>query len=269
MPGAPLLLDSITDAGAQARGRVAICGSHGGRLAAALASQAGLGAVILHDAGVGLDRAGVLGVEEAAEVGLAAAAADAWSCRIGDGADMAASGVVSLANRLAAALGVVPGMAVAEAARRLADAPPPHGALPMPAEARRTLRVGAVEVVLADSASLVGPEDAGALVVTGSHGGLVGGDPARALKAPARLAAFNDAGMGRDRAGAARLPALEARGIAAVTVAHDSARIGEAASTLDTGRISAANAPARAMGAREGEPLRRLLEALAPTGPPR
>ena len=258
----PLLLASVTDAGEGARGRVAICGSHGGRLAAGLAAAAGLRAVILHDAGVGLDRAGVAGVEEAAGWGLAAAAADAWSCRIGDAADMAASGVVSLANPLAAALGVAPGMAVAEAARCLAAARPPHGA-PTPApEARRTLRIGALDVVLADSASLVVPEDAGAVVVTGSHGGLVGGDPARALKARAVLAAFNDAGLGKDGAGAARLPALEDRGIAAVTVAHHSARIGEAASTLATGRISAANALARALGAREGDALRGLVEAL-------
>ena len=263
-----MLLDSITDAGEAARGRVAICGSHGGRLAAALASRAGLRAVILHDAGLGLERAGVLGVEEAAEVGLAAAAAGVGSCRIGDAADMAARGVVSFANAPAAAHGVVPGMAVAEAARRLADARPPHGALEAPREARRSVRVGAVVVVLADSASLVEPGDRGALIVTGSHGGLVGGCPARALKAPARLAAFNDAGMAPEATGAARLPALEGRGIAAVTVAHTSARIGEAASTLATGRISAANAPARAMGAREGEPLRRLLESLPPDGAP-
>ena len=255
----PLLLASITDAGAEARGRVAICGSHGGRIAAALASAAGLRAVVLHDAGVGLDRAGVRGVEEAAEVGLAAAAADGASCRIGDADEMAARGRVSVANAVAAALGVAAGATVAEAAVLMAVAEPPRGALPPVEEARRVRRVGSLDVVLADSASLVGPGDAGAVVVTGSHGGLVGGDPARALKAPARLAAFNDAGFGPGRAGAARLPALEVRGVAAVTVSHRSARIGEAASTLETGRISAANAPARALGARAGQGLTAFL----------
>ena len=262
----PLLLDSITDAGPDARGRVAVCGSHGGRLAAALASRAGLRAVVLHDAGVGLDRAGVAGVEAAASVGLAAAAAAARSCRIGEAGDMMARGVVSHANPLAEALGVAPGVRVAEAARLLWAADPPTGELPAPAELRRVVRVGAWDVVLADSASLVGPRDDGRVVVTGSHGGLVAGDPARALKAAARLAAFNDAGMGRDGAGAARLPALERRGVAAVVVTHDSARVGEAASTLATGRVGAANARARSLGARAGMALRELIEALPPPG---
>ena len=258
----PLLLASITDAGEAARGRVAISGSHGGRIAGALASAAGLRAVVLHDAGIGLDRAGVRGVEELASVGLAAAAADGATCRIGDADEMAARGLISLANAVAGALGVRPGMPVAAAAGLLSAADPPRGTLPPAAEARGARQVGAIGVVLVDSASLAGPQDAGAVVVTGSHGGLVGGDAARALKADARLAAFNDAGMGPGGAGAARLPALEGRGVAAVTVSHESARIGEAASTLETGRISAANAPARALGARVGDGLAALIARL-------
>ncbi|MBL4556209.1 MAG: hypothetical protein JKP98_00180 [Rhodobacteraceae bacterium] len=56
-----LLLDSITDAGPDAAGAVAICGSHGGLYAASLASQAGLHGVILNDAGIGLNGAGIAG----------------------------------------------------------------------------------------------------------------------------------------------------------------------------------------------------------------
>jgi hypothetical protein len=63
---------------------------------------------------------------------------------------------------------------------------------------------------------------------------------------------FNDAGVGLDGAGIAALPLLQAQGIAACTVAHDTARIGEAASTLATGVISHANAAAQALGARPG-----------------
>ena len=70
-------------------------------------------------------------------------------------------------------------------------------------------------------------EDEGEIVVTGSHGGLIGADPKRALKANARLAVFNDAGVGCDEAGITRLAVLDDRGVAAVTVAHTSAKIGD------------------------------------------
>ncbi|MEM6440075.1 MAG: hypothetical protein AAF763_10335 [Pseudomonadota bacterium] len=258
----PVLLGSITDAGEPARGRVAICGSHGGRYAAMLASRAGLRAVILNDAGRGLEEAGVAGVMALAEVGMAAAAVDAMSARIGDAADMAARGVISAVNSTAEALGVAPGMAAAEAALRLAGAPAPAGLLPPMEEARQVRRVGGVEVLLIDSASLLRAEDAEGIVVTGSHGALIGGDPTRALKAPMRLGVFHDAGVGAEEAGVSRLAALETQGRAAAAVAASTARIGEAASLLETGVLSRVNGPARALGLREGEALRAALTRL-------
>ena len=145
----------------------------------------------------------------------------------------------------------------------LAGAPAPEGTLPKVAEARRTAMVGAAEVRLLDSASLVTGDDAGRIVVTGSHGGLIGGNPDRALKAAARIAVFNDAGVGLAGVGITRLPALQDRGVAAVTVAAGSARIGDAASALDTGVISHLNPLAGEMGAAPGM---RLHDWLAQTG---
>jgi hypothetical protein len=176
---------------------------------------------------------------------------------------MLANGRISVVNAPAESLGVLPGMPVAEAADLLAGATTPRGTMAAVPEARqtRTLRPGLV-VTLVDSASLVGPRDAGQVVITGSHGGLIGGDPRRALKAPARIAVFNDAGVGRNGIGITRLPALEAQGIAAVTVGHDTARIGDAASALETGEISAVNHAAVASGARVGLALRDWLETL-------
>ena len=54
-----------------------------------------------------------------------------------------------------------------------------------------------------------------------------------------RLVFFNDAGFGADRAGAECLPLRDSDGIAAVTVAADSACIGDGESTLTQGVISA------------------------------
>ena len=99
---------------------------------------------------------------------------------------------------------------------------------------------------LADSVTEAVDDGAGQLLVTGSHGGLSAGR--FALQARPALVVFNDAGGGKDDAGIAGLPLLEAAGIAACAVAHHSARIGEAASTLRTGVISHANAAARALG---------------------
>lgn len=106
----------------------------------------------------------------------------------------------------------------------------------------------------------IGP-GTGRIVVSGSHGGISAGR--FALQASVRLAVFNDAGVGRDRAGIAGLELLQAHGIAACTVSHDSARIGESASTFDDGVISHANAAAAAMGAAAGLRLRDWLATLA------
>ena len=85
------------------------------------------------------------------------------------------------------------------------------------------------------------------------------GDPAMALRADGFAAAYNDAGMGIENAGCARLPALQARGIAAITVSAASARIGEARSTLQDGVVSAANDAAMTLGAAIGMPALELL----------
>ena len=98
---------------------------------------------------------------------------------------------------------------------------------------------------------------AGCVVVSGSHGGLSAGR--FALQARVLLAVFNDAGVGLDGAGIAALPLLQSQGIAACTVSHGSARIGEAASTLATGVVSHTNAAAAGLGARQGLALRDWL----------
>lgn len=258
------ILHSITDAGPEHAGGVGVSGSHGGLYPAAVASRAGLRAAVFNDAGGGLDGAGVAGLGALDGVGMAAVAVHAASAEIGSGAETLESGVVSTVNEAAAALGARAGMTTREAVEALAGAALPRGALPAAAEARRVVRIGGVEARLLDSASLVGADDAGAVVVTGSHGGLVGGDPARALKAAARFAAFNDAGGGKNGVGFARLPALDARGIAAVTVDCMTARIGDAVSMAETGVISAANDAAAALGAVPGA---RLADAIARLGP--
>ena len=102
-----------------------------------------------------------------------------------------------------------------------------------------------------DSISAVTHEMRGQIVVTGSHGGISAAH--LALAHPPGLAVFNDAGMGLDNAGVKGLEMLNAAGVAACTVSHETARIGEAESTLATGRISAVNSRAGEYGIETGQ----------------
>jgi len=114
-----------------------------------------------------------------------------------------------------------------------------------------------VPLLLADSITEVVTRGKGRVVVSGSHGGA---SAARhALQARPLLSVFNDAGIGKDAAGIAAPALLQAQGLAACAVAHDSARIGEARSTLEEGVISRVNTAAAALGARPGARLRAWL----------
>ena len=101
-----------------------------------------------------------------------------------------------------------------------------------------------------DSITELSPHDAGCIAVSGSHGGT---SSARyALAARPALSVFNDAGVGKDEAGIAALAVLQREGLAACTVAHSSARIGDAQSTLDDGIITHANERAESLGVAAG-----------------
>ncbi len=124
-----------------------------------------------------------------------------------------------------------------------------------------SLSAWGLPLLLLDSIAAADAGAAGAVVVSGSHGG---SSSARyAIAARPHLTVFNDAGGGRDAAGIAGLSMLQAEGLAAVTVAHTSARIGEARSTLDDGLISHANAAAAALGAKPGQRLHGWLAPVA------
>lgn len=112
-------------------------------------------------------------------------------------------------------------------------------------------------VLLMDSITKVTEEDEGAIVVSASHGGVSSGE--FALQVPLGCVFFNDAGGGKDDAGIAALAMLQSRSIPAGTVAHMSARIGDAADMWDNGVISHVNAAAGEQGFAVGESLRTAL----------
>jgi hypothetical protein len=258
---APVLTaDSITRVGAEAAGAVVVNGSHGGIYAAYAAAKLRVAAAVFNDAGVGRDQAGIAGLDYLAGLGIPAAAVGHQTARIGDGPDMMARGIITHANSPAIAIGCQPGLACRDAAAALQQAGPSLREPPPALEAAFLLIDEPPAVWALDSASLVGAEHLGAIVVTGSHGGLLGGRPDTALKSDALAALFNDAGIGIDEAGVTRLPALDSRGIAAGTVAASSARIGDARSTYEDGILTRLNQRSAALGIVPGMTAREFVE---------
>lgn len=247
---AVVVVDSVTILDERHRGTVLVGGSHGGVIAGYLAAKAGVRAVILSDAGVGKDRAGIASLAYLERIGMAAATVGHMTARIADGADMLARGVITHANRVARQAGVAAGQPCRQAAALLEAAPMPAAPPPDYAEARFPLRqvAGEPEVWGLDSASLAAPEDAGRIVVAGSHGGLLAGRPDAAFKVDVLGVVFNDAGVGIDGAGIKRLAVLDGRAIAAAAVDCATARIGDARSLWETGTLSHVNQTAAGAG---------------------
>src|SRR5205814_1339473 len=115
--------------------------------------------------------------------------------------------------------------------------------------------------------SVVPAEAQGAVVVNASHGGIYAAYLAAKLGAAAAI--FNDAGVGHDRAGIAGLDYLQDLGIAAATIGHDTARIGDGADMMARGVITHANTLAQALACRPGMPCRDAAAALQSAEPAR
>lgn len=250
------------------RAQVVVSGSYGGRYNAFNAARWPVRAVIMNDAGVGKDKAGIVGLEFLDRIGMAAATADAQTCHIGDGDHMVAHGTISHVNRAAAALGCAPGQSVRACAERMRAAIVPTVAPPAITEgARFVLRdvPGEPALVCADSIGMLQPDDVGRIVVTASHGALSGGRPDNVVPQGIHAIFFSDAGGGMDGAGIARLGDLERRGIAAAATSADSAPIGDSRALYRDGILSSVNGPASARGARVGMKLSDFIERLVAT----
>jgi hypothetical protein len=91
-------------------------------------------------------------------------------------------------------------------------------------------------ILLLDSIAEILPQDAGWLVVSGSHGGISAAQFAVAV--PLRGCFLNDAGLGKDDAGIAGLALLSCP---AAAYGHASARIGDAADAWANGILTHVN----------------------------
>ncbi|NQW08356.1 MAG: hypothetical protein HQ481_00545 [Alphaproteobacteria bacterium] len=264
LPAGVVAADTVTRPTDMWHGAVLIAASHGGVYAAYCAVKAGVRGVILNDAGRGKDDAGIGGGAYCAALGIPYAAVDTRSARIGNGDSMASEGIISFANPVAEAAGVRSGMASVEAAQRMLAAPLSDKPVPHYDEARTELAPGPSgrRIILMDSISLAGDQDIGQVIISGSHGGILGLEKKAALKIDGYAAFFNDAGESKDGAGWTRLPALDEREIAAGTVAAMSARIGDGRSTYEDGVLSRVNETAIRLGGVIGMRLKDFANSL-------
>ncbi|HVZ14975.1 MAG TPA: hypothetical protein VG894_10995 [Bauldia sp.] len=249
---------SCSNLRAEHRGAVVVSGSYGGNYNACNAARAGVRAVIMNDAGVGRDRAGIRGLDYLDRMGIAAATVAADSCHIGDGDDALAHGIISHVNEAAAALGCAPAQSTRTCADLMKSAPISHLLPPAVAEGGRfVLEDARPRIVCVDTAGMIVPTDAGDIVITGSHGALPGGRPDNVVCADLRAVFFSDGGI--DEAGVARLADLDRRQMIAGAISVASAPIGDARSIYRYGVLSRVNAAARRAGAEAEMSLREFV----------
>lgn len=117
---------------------------------------------------------------------------------------------------------------------------------------------------LLDSITQITPQCAGGVIVSGSHGGVSSTSYvlAQAQAHPPLAVFLNDAGVGKDRAGVVALHLLQDVGIACAVYSHLSARIGEAADGLASGRLSEVNALAARAGLQPGDTVQQAVAKL-------
>jgi hypothetical protein len=247
------------------RSHVVVSGSYGGRYNAFNAAKWGVRGVIMNDAGIGKDNAGICGLDYLDQIDLAAATADAQTCHIGDGDHMLEHGIISHVNRAAAALGCAPGQGVRDCADLMRAAIVPSAVPPSITDgARFVMRdvPGEPRLICADSVGMLQLGDAGQIAITASHGALSGGRPDNAIPPDIYAVFFSDAGGGMDGAGIARLADLDQKGIVAGTTSADSAPIGDSRALYRDGILSHVNGAAARLGGRVGMPLKEFVDLL-------
>jgi hypothetical protein len=247
------------------RGHVIVSGSYGGEYNAYHAAKWGIRGVVLCDAGVGKDDAGIKGLVYLDRVGVPAATADAWTCHIADGEHMLEHGVISFVNEAARALGCTKGISVRECAGKMKAGAPVVADLPEIAGGKRyTIRdvPGEPRVICLDAAPMLTPEDAGAIAITGSHAALFRGRPDGVIGPDLHAVFFSDGGIGLDGAGIRRLADLDGRGIPAGAAAADSSPIGDSRRIYEEGVLSHVNQAAARLGGAAGMPLQSFVENL-------
>lgn len=241
---------------------VVVNASYTGVLPARFIAEKNPAGAIGLDCQVGPQGASIAGLWYLEALQIPAATVDVRDVLLGNGVDVWLNGRISYLNQPARDRGVREGQSVEEAARAMLS-----GQSAATGASEITNRTVVIEhesgrnVVLTDSIAFGLPEDAGRnVLVTAGHTGRSA--LPYLIKMNPHAFICSDGGMGRDASGVTSLAAMNERGVPGAAVDARTARMGEAASSWETGVISAANDLALAAGVEIGMTCRDAAAAL-------
>lgn len=279
LPEGIVLLDSLGDLQANNTSPILVCGSHcgGNRELAAHVKKCHVQAVFLNCAGIGKNKAGIRGLIHYEAEGVLACAVDHYSAEIGISNETWENGCISHTNTQAEAMGIEIGDSVKEAVAKIVDRikPPSSTQKSKQVESpgknavqdnsskadlkkQRQTQVDGVDITVTDSITFLNKNNAGDIVVCGSHGGLSAGHYAQKHKVKAVF--FNDAGIGKNNAGVKSLEFLSDAGILACTVDCMSAEIFNGQDVLANGIVSVCNQLATTQKIKEKMTVREAIQ---------
>ncbi len=270
LPEGVVLLDSLGDLKAGNTSPILVCGSHcgGNRELAVHVKNCHVSAVFLNRAGIGKNQAGIRGLIHYEAEGVLACAVDHYSAEIGIAQDTWESGCISHTSTQANAMGIQIGDSVKEAVAKIVnrikhpsstqkskhvEAPITNVVQENSSKAdlkkQTQTQVDGVDITVTDSITFLNKNNSGDIVVCGSHGGLSAGHYAQ--KHQVKAVFFNDAGIGKNKAGVKSLQPLSDAGILACTVDCMSAEIFNGQDVLNNGIISVCNQLAKTRNIKE------------------
>ncbi len=281
LPEGVVLLDSLGDLQSSNTSPILVCGSHcgGNRALAQQVKNCHVKAVFLNSAGIGKNQAGIRGLSQYEAEGILACAVDHHSAEIGISSDTWESGMISHANTLAEAAGIKIGDAVKEAVAKISHIiqqvssaqtsdhseystkdEEKQNTSKVDLKKQKQTQIDGVTVTVTDSITFLNSDNAGDIVVCGSHGGASAGHYAQ--KHGVKAVFFNDAGIGKNNAGVKSLDSLSKTGILACTVDCMSAEIFNGQDILDKGIISVCNQLAKDRNIKEKMTVKEVIRLL-------
>lgn len=259
LPEGIVLLDSLGDLQPANTSPILVCGSHcgGNRDLAIHVKKCRVKAVFLNNAGVGKNQAGIRGLIHYQAEGILACAVNHNSAEIGISIDTWESGTISHINPHAEEAGIQIGDSVKEAVAKIINLfnltspiqiiknPESHIDEKKENNSKADLKkqtqinINGLNITVTDSITFLNENNAGDIVVCGSHGGISAGEYAQ--KHCVKAVFFNDAGIGKNNAGVKSLESLSDAGILACTVDCMSAEIFNGQDILGNGIITFCN----------------------------
>lgn len=259
-PEGVVLLDSLGDLKPNNSSPILVCGSHcGGNIDLARhVKNCNVKVVFLNNAGIGKNMAGIRGLTHYETENILACAVDHNSAEIGIASDTWQCGTISHCSTQAEAAGIKIGDSVKEAVAKISNMIEYTPSTQKNKHAETLLKneetddsnkgdlkkqtqtqIDGVSITVSDSITFLNENNAGDIVVCGSHGGISAGDYAQKHRVKAVF--FNDAGIGKNDAGVKSLDSLSNKGIIACTVDCMSAEIFNGPDMLNNGIISVCN----------------------------